>query len=125
MTMNSIEDDRGIFGPDERMMMRETGINIIPGSADESDPDASMIAMRDASSHKRSKDVAPINLDLGLMHYPGEEPQNNFRSIAGTMQQIRNLSERITHTDANQHPMEVQRMAEKRDDLTRHLPDVF
>ena len=111
--MNSFEDDRGIFGPLERMMMRNAGIRVeIPKPADR-------------SVHNDGAVPQPIDLDGGLAFYPGEEPQNNVGSIAKTIQKIHELSAQIVGTDAFQHSSTVHQMAQTRADLTRHLPDVF
>ncbi len=111
--MSTIEDERGTFGPDERILMRKAGIHVeipepatIPVSVESSVP-------------------PPIDLDGGLAFYPGEEPHKNVGSIAKTMQRIHELSTQIVCTDAFQHASTVHQMAQRRADLTRHLPDVF
>jgi hypothetical protein len=117
--METIKDDRGIFGPDERNMMRKAGVVvIIPEPL--TDPDAEMIALRDRSMQKTSSDVAPIDLDGELNFFPGEEPRH-----ANIIAHVRALSEQITQTDATQDPNAVAQMAAKRADLTQMLPDVF
>ncbi len=99
--MNSIEDDRGIFGPDERVQMqRNSGIRIeIP------EPSITPANINGA--------IPPaIHLDGGLAFYPGEEPQSNAGSIARTMQQIHELSNQIVCTDAFEHGSTVHQMAQ-------------
>ncbi len=111
--MSTIEDDRGMFGPNERVMMREAGIHVeipkpatIPVSVESSVP-------------------PPIDLDGVLAFYPGEEPHKNVGTMAQTIQRIHDLSAQIVCTDAFQHESTVHQMALIRADLTRHIPDVF
>lgn len=113
MTMNSIEDHRGIFGPEERVMMqRNTGIRIeIP------EPSITPEGIDGAVP-------PPIDLDGGLQYSPREEPQN-IRNIGQTMQQIHKLSQEIACADGMRNPMQLQTMTQIRADLTRQLPDVF
>jgi hypothetical protein len=111
--MSTIEDERGMFGPDERIAMRDIGIRIeIP------EPAVNPVSVDGTVP-------PPIDLDGVLAFYPGEEPHKNVGSIAKTMQKIHELSTQIACTDAFQHASTVHRMAQIRADLTRHLPDVF
>jgi hypothetical protein len=111
--METFEDERGLFGPNERIQMRDAGIRIeipepkvVPVSANGVIP-------------------PPIDLDGKLAFYPGEEPWNNNETIAQTLQRIHGLSAQIVCTDAFQHTAAVHKMAQTRADLTRHIPDVF